>query len=79
MYRWRIQRPSYLAAGQPAHDEVLVFEPLVLFLVVPGCLGSAGALEAGERGAAGLRVERVHHDGLSAFNLTAAERAALTL
>lgn len=69
---------SYLCAGQPAHDEV-VLQAIILFLVIAGSFCSAGPLETGEGSPAGLRVERVHYDGLCAFNLTAAKWAALAL
>ena len=78
-YLTAVARPHLAAARQPAHDQVLVFQTVVLLLLVPGCLGPAGPLEASEGGPAGLGVEGVHHDGLRALDLTAAERAALTL
>lgn len=69
---------SDLGAGQPAHDEALVLQAVVV-LLVSRCLSPAGTLEASERSPAGLGVEGVHHDWLRAFDLAAAERTALTL
>lgn len=70
---------SYLGAGQPAHDKVLVLQAIILFLIIAGSFSSAGRLETSKGRPAGLRVEGVHYDGLGAFNLTAAKWAALTL
>ena len=67
---------SYLAAGQPAHDKVLL-QAIILVLVSNFC--SVGPLETSKGSPAGLRVEGVHHNRLCAFNLTAAKWAALTL
>lgn len=67
----------YLAAGQPAHDQVLVLQPVVLVLLRAVNLGSAGPLEPSEGGPGDLGPEGVHDDGLRALDLTAAERAAL--
>ncbi|TNN51772.1 hypothetical protein EYF80_038000 [Liparis tanakae] len=64
--------------GQPAHDQVIL-QAVVVFLVIAGSFCSAGTLKTSKGGPTGLRVERVHHDGLRAFDLTAAKRAALTL
>lgn len=70
---------SYLGAGQPAHDKVLVLQAIILFLVIGGSFCSAGPLETGKGSPAGLRVEGVYYNGLCAFNLTAAKWTALTL
>jgi len=67
----------YLAARQPAHDQVLVLQPVVLVLLGAVGLGPAGPLEAREGGPGDLGPEGVHHDGLRALDLTATERAAL--
>lgn len=69
---------SHLGAGQPAHDKVIL-QAVIIFLVIAGSFCSAGTLKTSKGGPAGLWVERVHHDGLRAFDLTAAKRAALTL
>lgn len=57
----------------------MVLQAIVLLLVIGGGLRSAGTLKTSKGSAAGLRVERVHHDGLCTFDLTAAEWAALAL
>lgn len=68
-----------LGAGQPAHDEALVLQSVVVLLIIGCCLGPAGPLEPSKGSSAGLGVEGVHHDGFRAFDLAAAERTALTL
>lgn len=72
-------RSSHLGAGQPAHDEALVLQTVVLLVIVGRCFCPAGPLETGEGSPAGLGVEGVHDDGLGAFNLAAAKWTALTL
>lgn len=69
----------YLGTGQSAHDKVLVLEAIIIFLVIAGSFCSAGPLETSKGSPTGLRVKGVHYNGLCAFNLTAAKRAALTL
>lgn len=70
---------SYLGAGQPAHDKVLVLQAIILILIIGGSFCSTGPLETSKGRTAGLRVEGVHYDGLCAFNLAATKWAALTL
>lgn len=68
----------HLGARQTTHHQLLVFQTIVVFVIVSGSFCSARRLETSERRPVGLRVEGVDHDGLRAFDLAAAERAALT-
>ena len=69
---------GHLGARQATHHQLLVFQPIVFVVIVSGSFRSAQGLETSEWSPVGLRVEGVDHDGLRAFDLAAAERAALT-
>lgn len=72
----RRRRSLHLGTSQFLHHEEGIISSFIVIVVI--VRGGSSFCSLPQQAATSSRVKRIHHNGLSTFNLTSAERAALT-